>query len=75
MSEQRVSRVEQKAMINDVLITFDFMEGDIVRDKGTEPKGIITKVDNPFVYIDWIDEDVKKCRGTRWMVSGVEYAN
>ncbi|MEF2243994.1 hypothetical protein [Paenibacillus sp. IITD108] len=69
-----MQRLVQRAMINDELITFDFMVGDIVKDKGSGPKGVITQVDNPFVYIDWIDEEVKKRRGSRWMVSGVEYA-
>jgi hypothetical protein len=47
------------------------MEGDLIETKGDGVRGKITKVENPFVYIEWCDEDVKKRRGTRWMVDSI----
>lgn len=67
-----MERPIQKAIINDELIEFDFIVGDLIQDKSDGTQGIITKTDNPFVYIEWSDEELRNRRGTRWLVSSVE---
>ncbi|STO12806.1 Uncharacterised protein [[Flavobacterium] thermophilum] len=69
------NRVQQKAMINGAVINFDFMKGDVVATKEDYVKGVVKKVDNPFVYIDWIDEEAKKKRGEKWLVSSLIRVN
>lgn len=70
-----MERVKQQSIINGKLITFDFMKGDLIKTKGDDIEGIVEKVENPFVFIEWIDEDIKKRRGSRWMVDSVERVN
>lgn len=71
--EMKIERIEQQAIINDKVITFDFKKDDLIKTKGDNIKGIVKKVESPFVFIEWIDEDMKKRRGSRWMVDGVEH--
>lgn len=70
-----MERLTQQAIINDKLIEFDFIKGDLIKTKGDNVQGVITEVDNPFVNVEWVNEEVRKRRGTRWMVDSVERVN
>ncbi|WP_269920023.1 hypothetical protein [Caldifermentibacillus hisashii] len=61
-----MERTIQKAIINDEMIEFDFIVGDLIQAKRDGTQGIVTKVDNPFVYIKWSDEEVRK---RRWLIA------
>lgn len=63
----------QRAIINGKQINFNFIAGDLIQEKSDGTQGVVTKVDNPFIYIEWSDEDIRENRGTRWMVNSIEH--
>ncbi len=67
-----MKRTIQKAIIDNEVIEFDFIVGDLIQNKSDGTQGIITEIDSPFVYIKWADEEVRKKRGTKWLVRSIE---